>query len=194
MVCNDFSDCELVRMYISGKEEALSILVSRHKERLFGFILSKVKDRQLAEDIFQEMFFKAIVTLKKGRYNEEGKFLPWIMRIARNLVIDHFRASAKVRTTSGTETFDIFDIIADKSETAFELKEKQETAKVLQKLLTNLPPDQLEVVRMRIFLDMSFKEIAEETNVSINTALGRMRYGVMNLRKLVDKHNLTFVS
>ena len=192
MVCEKISDQELVSGYLRGNEPSLQLLIERHQEKILGYILSKVKDRQLAEDIFQNVFINVINTLRKGKYNEEGKFLPWVMRISHNATIDHFRRAKKIKTTGGTSDFDIFDIIADEEINAEDRLEQEVSLLRVKELITHLPKDQLEVLKMRMYYDMSFNEIAEETNVSINTALGRMRYAIKNLRKMVEKQNIVF--
>ena len=186
------SDQVLIRQYLDGKESAFEQLLNRHKDRVFSYIMFTIRDETLANDIFQETFMKAIRTLKKGGYNEEGKFLPWINRIAHNLIIDHFRRQKKYPTTNGGPEFDIFDIIPDESRTIEEDTIKDQILSDVKKLIHELPQDQKEVLMMRMYFDMSFKEIAERTNVSINTALGRMRYALINLRKMVDKNKLTY--
>lgn len=186
------SDKTLIREYLNGKESSFEILLNRYKDRVFSYILFTIKDKALANDIFQETFMKVIRTLKKGRYNEEGKFLPWVNRIAHNLMIDHFRKNQKYPTTSGGENFDIFDIIPDEQRTVEDQAIKDQILTDVKKLIYELPQDQKEVLMMRMYFDMSFKEIAERTNVSINTALGRMRYALINLRKMVDKDKLTY--
>lgn len=187
------SDNELVKLYMSGNEESLSILVTRHKRRIYSYVYLIIKDKELTEDIFQETFFKVIQTLKKEQYNEEGKFLPWVLRIAKNLVIDHFRKIKKMPsissvTNSEGEKVDIFDIIPEvSSKDPQETKQFKETIKAL---VNELPSDQKEVVIMRTYYDMSFKEIADITNVSINTSLGRMRYALINLKKMLEEKNV----
>tara|TARA_R110002050_G_scaffold286088_1_gene436096 strand:- start:48295 stop:48879 length:585 start_codon:yes stop_codon:yes gene_type:complete len=190
MVCEKITDQELVSKYLNGHEYSLQILIERHQERVLGYIRSKVRDTQLAEDIFQDVFIKVINTLRKGKYNEEGKFLPWVMRISHNLVIDYFRQAKKMRTTAGTKDFDIFDIIPDEEDNAEDKMAFKNSLSTVKELIEFLPADQLEVLKMRMYYEMSFKEIATETNVSINTALGRMRYALMNLRKLVDEKGI----
>jgi len=185
------SDAVLVKNYISGNERALEILVLRHKSRVYNFIYSKVLDRDLSEDIFQDTFIKVIRTLRKGTYNEEGKFLPWLMRIAHNLIIDHFRKSNRMpKFESRDKEFDIFSMLKDSGRNAEKQLIVDQISADVRKLVEELPEDQKEVVYMRLFKDMSFKEIAENTNVSINTALGRMRYAIINLRRLVVAHNI----
>ncbi len=187
------SDSVLVRDYMNGNEKALERLVIRHKQRIFSFIVSKVLDKEIAEDIFQDTFIKVIRTLKRGTYNDEGKFLPWIMRIAHNLVIDHFRKSKRIPTFKNNDEFDIFTVIGDDVLNAEKQLIKNQILNDVRDLIQGLPSDQKEVLIMRIYRDMSFKEIAENTNVSINTALGRMRYALINLRKLIEKHNIILV-
>ncbi len=188
------SDQALIRQYLDGKESAFELLLNRHKDRVFSYIMFTIRDETLANDIFQETFMKAIRTLKKGGYNEEGKFLPWINRIAHNLIIDHFRRQKKYPTTNGGPDFDIFEIIPDESKTVEEEAIKDQILSDVKKLVHKLPQDQKEVLMMRMYFDMSFKEIAERTNVSINTALGRMTYALINLRKMVDKKKLTYAN
>ena len=183
-------DALLVSDYISGNERALETLVLRHKLKIYNFIYSKVFDRDTAEDIFQETFIKVIKTLKRGVYNEEGKFLPWVMRIAHNLVIDYFRKNNRIPTFDNNEEYDIFQLISDGSPTAERSMIDEQVVEDLQKLIVELPDDQKDVLTMRLYKDMSFKEIAETTGVSINTALGRMRYAIINLRKMVEEHQI----
>ena len=183
-------DAVLVSHYIKGNERALEILVLRHKLKIYNFIYSKVFDRDTAEDIFQETFIKVIKTLKRGVYNEEGKFLPWVMRIAHNLVIDFFRKNNRIPTFDNNEEYDIFQLISDGSPTAERSMIDEQVVEDLQKLIVELPDDQKDVLTMRLYKDMSFKEIAESTGVSINTALGRMRYAIINLRKMIDEHQI----
>lgn len=183
-------DAVLVSDYIKGNERALEVLVLRHKLKIYNFIYSKVFDRDTAEDIFQETFIKVIKTLKRGVYNEEGKFLPWVMRIAHNLVIDFFRKNNRIPTFDNNEEYDIFQLISDGSPTAERSMIDEQVVEDLQKLIVELPEDQKDVLTMRLYKDMSFKEIAESTGVSINTALGRMRYAIINLRKMIDEHQI----
>ena len=185
-----YTDAVLVKNYVNGSENALEQLVYRHKSQIFNFINSKIKDRDISEDIFQDTFIKVIRTLKNGIYNEEGKFLPWIMRIAHNLVIDHFRKSNRIPTIQNKDDFDIFQFISDNSPNAEHVLIEDQILKDIQKLIQELPEDQKEVLIMRLYRDMSFKEIAENTNVSINTALGRMRYAIINLRKLIEENKI----
>jgi len=183
-------DSLLVHEYLSGSEIALEILIKRHQARIFNFINSKVQERDTSEDIFQDTFIKVVRTLKGGQYNEEGKFLPWVMRIAHNLVIDFFRKNNRMPKVKNTEDFDIFQFITDNSPNVEHNIVQDQVSKDLQKLVQELPEDQKEVLIMRLYRDMSFKEIAENTNVSINTALGRMRYAIINLRKLIDENQI----
>ncbi|WP_298366638.1 sigma-70 family RNA polymerase sigma factor [uncultured Lutibacter sp.] len=188
------ADSVLVSNYINGSERSLEILIIRHKQRIFSFILSKVLDREVAEDIFQDTFIKVINTLKRGAYNEEGKFLPWVMRIAHNLVIDYFRRNKRIPTFKNTDEFDIFSIISDEVLNIEKQLIKDQILEDIRGLIVELPEDQKEVLLMRMYKDMSFKEIAENTGVSINTALGRMRYALINLRKLIEKHKIILVN
>lgn len=183
-------DSVLVKNYIDGNERALEILILRHKQRIFSFIYSKVQDRDVADDIFQDTFIKVINTLKMGKYNEEGKFLPWTMRIAHNLIIDFFRKENRMPTFQNTDEFDIFSVLGDDSLSAENAIIKDQIYADVRKLVDELPEDQREVLMMRIFKDMSFKEISEQTSVSINTALGRMRYALINLRKMIDNNKI----
>lgn len=188
------SDALLVRSYIDGDESALSELVTRHKQRIYSFIYSKVYDRDVAEDVFQDTFIKVIRTLKRGKYNEEGKFLPWVMRIAHNLVIDHFRKNNRMPKFENNDDFNIFSVLSDGARNVEDNMIKSQVENDVKKLIEELPADQKEVLVMRMYKDMSFKEISEQTGVSINTALGRMRYALINLRKVIDKHNIVLVN
>lgn len=187
-------DSELVSKYIQGEEYALEILIERHNQRIYSFIFSKVYDREIADDIFQDTFIKVINTLKKGKYNEEGKFLPWVMRIAHNLVIDHFRRNKRMPKFEGNEDFNIFSVISDGTLNIENQIIKDQVEFDVRKLMDELPEDQRDVLYMRIYRDMSFKEIAETTGVSINTALGRMRYALINMRKVIEKNNMILVN
>lgn len=193
-MCRTSPDAILVKEYIAGNEKALEYLVMRHKDRVFNFIYSKVSDRDLTEDIFQDAFIKVIKTLKKGNYNEEGKFLPWLMRISHNLIIDHFRKSNRMpKFESKDKEFDIFTLIKDSSKNVEKELISNQISQDVRNLIEELPDDQKEVVMLRLYKDMSFKEIAENTDVSINTALGRMRYAIINLRRLIATHNIILV-
>lgn len=184
------SDSTLVSKYINGNEASLNILINRHQQRLFSFIYSKVKDKDITEDVFQDTFIKVIKTLKKGKYNEEGKFLPWVMRIAHNLVIDYFRKSNRMPAFRNTDEFDIFSVLGDGNLNAEKQLIQEQIFSDVKDLVNELPEEQKEVLVMRIYKDMSFKEISENTGVSINTALGRMRYALINMRKLIEKHKI----
>jgi RNA polymerase sigma-70 factor (ECF subfamily) len=188
------SDSTLVSQYIQGKEASLEILIKRHQQRLYRFIYSKVQDKNVTEDVFQDTFIKVIRTLKKGNYNEEGKFLPWVMRIAHNLVIDYFRKSKRIPSFKNKDDFDIFSILGDGSLNAEKKMIQEQIYNDVRELVYNLPEEQKEVLIMRMYRDMSFKEISENTGVSINTALGRMRYALINLRKLIEKHKIILVN
>jgi RNA polymerase sigma-70 factor (ECF subfamily) len=188
------NDSTLVSDYIQGNEAALGVLIKRHQQRLFGFIYSKIHDSVITEDIFQDTFIKVIRTLKKGNYNEEGKFLPWVMRIAHNLVIDHFRKSNRMPAFKNTDEFDIFSVLGDGNLNAEKQMIQEQIFSDVRELVNELPEEQKEVLIMRMYKDMSFKEISENTGVSINTALGRMRYALINMRKLVEKHKIILVN
>lgn len=194
MNIKSLSDAQLVRNYISGEESALSILINRHQQRLYSFIFSKVYDRDVTEDIFQDTFIKVIRTLKKGKYNEQGKFLPWVMRIAHNLIIDYFRKNNRMPKFKNNGDFDIFSVLSDGSSNAEHKIIHGQITNHVRLLLEELPQDQKDVIKMRLYQDMSFKEISDNTGVSINTALGRMRYGLINLRKMIDKHNINLIN
>ncbi len=197
MSIQSLNDNELVQLYIGGNEDSLSVLLHRHKRKIFSSIIVVVKDQQLAEDVFQDTFFKVIQTLKRGQYNEEGKFLPWVIRIARNLIIDHFRRAKKmppvpVYINDEGEEVSVFNTLASDNDEQNNI-ETNKFKKSIRNLINELPPDQREVVLMRIYYDMSFKEISEFTNVSINTALGRMRYALFNLKKMIEERNMEVV-
>ena len=183
-------DAVLVKNYMSGDESALATLIQRHQSKIFGFIYSKVNDRDLSDDIFQDTFIKVIKTLKSQSYNEEGKFLPWVMRIAHNLVVDHFRKAKKMPLQRETDEYSVFNFMTDNGLNIEGQMISDQVASDLTKLLDELPEDQKEVLIMRMYQDLSFKEIAELTGVSINTALGRMRYALLNLRKIIEKNQI----
>ncbi len=183
-------DSILIRSYLEGDEKSLEKLILKHKDRVFGYVYLIVKNHDIANDIFQDTFMKVVNTMKKGKYNEEGKFIQWTLRIAHNLAIDHFRFKKRMPTTSGGEDFDIFDVLGLEDENMEEKLIGEQIKSDVVKLVDHLPKDQAEVLKMRLFFEMSFKDIAEETGVSINTALGRMRYALMNLRKLVKERNI----
>ena len=184
------TDAVLVRQYIEGDENALSTLITKHKQKIYSFIYSKVYDRDVTEDVFQDTFIKVIKTLKQGKYNEEGKFLPWVMRIAHNLVIDYFRKNKRMPKLDNSGEFSIFSVLGDPALNAEKQLIKNQVDSDVRRLIEELPEDQKEVLYMRIYRDMSFKEISDNTGVSINTALGRMRYALINLRKVIEKNNI----
>ncbi|HYM93234.1 MAG TPA: sigma-70 family RNA polymerase sigma factor [Chitinophagaceae bacterium] len=182
---NKKTDHELIHLFIDGDPEALETLVLRHKDKLYTSILFLVKDKYLAEDIFQDVFIRIIDTMRSGRYTEEGKFLPWAMRIAHNLCVDHFRKVKRTPTIRNSEDKDIFEVLNFSEDSAEVTLMKRQSHDRVRDMLQRLPEDQREVIILRHYADMSFKEIAAATNCSINTALGRMRYGLINLRKLM---------
>lgn len=179
------SDHELVYLFTKGHSEALEALVLRHKDKLYTSILFLVKDKYLAEDIFQEVFIRVIDTMRGGRYSEEGKFLPWAMRIAHNLCVDHFRKVKRTPVIRNSEDNDIFEVFNFSESSAEDKLMRRQSHDRVRDLLDKLPEDQREVIILRHYADMSFKEIAAATDCSINTALGRMRYGLINLRKMM---------
>ncbi|HEY0897095.1 MAG TPA: sigma-70 family RNA polymerase sigma factor [Sphingobacteriaceae bacterium] len=184
------NDQDLIHAYIGGHEPSLEELIRRHKAKIYTSIYLLVKDQYLAEDIFQDTFIKVINTLKAGKYNEEGKFLPWVMRIAHNLVIDHFRREKRTPVITNVDGFDIFDVIKIYDESMEDRMVREQTHKDLKAMIHLLPSEQKEVLIMRHYGDLSFKEIADITHVSINTALGRMRYALNNLRKMMQAKEL----
>jgi RNA polymerase sigma-70 factor (ECF subfamily) len=190
MLSSNLSDQELVKKYINGDNYSFEVLLNRHKNRVFAFIMSKIKNKDLSEDIFQDTYVKVVNSLQKGKYNEEGKFLPWVMRIAHNLVIDHFRKQKKMHMVRSNNDFDIFDIIKDDSINVDDRLIRDQIFNDLRALINLLPKDQREVLKMRYFEEMSFKKIAEYFDISINTALGRMRYALINLRVLSKKRHI----
>jgi RNA polymerase sigma-70 factor (ECF subfamily) len=194
MATHELSDAILVKNYVGGDEQALATLIERHQSKIYGFIYSKIQDRDVCDDIFQDTFIKVIRTLKTKTYNEEGKFLPWVMRIAHNLVIDHFRKSKKMPMQRDTEEYSIFSFMSDESPNIEHKIILDQVEMDLSRLIDELPEDQKEVLVMRIYQDMSFKEIADLTGVSINTALGRMRYALMNLRKVIEKNQIVLTN
>lgn len=191
---NTFDDRTLIKEYLSGNEKAFEVLLMRHKDRIYRAIHMKVRDTALAQDIFQEAFIKVVNTLKSGNYNEEGKFLPWAMRIAKNLVIDHFRKANKVRliseSSSMRDDFNIFHTLKLEDDNVQDQLTKTELEEQVLELVEELPDTQRDILHMRIFKGMSFKDIAEKEDISINTALGRMRYALINLRKLMEKYQV----
>jgi len=194
MNSKSLSDAILVSNYINGDELALSVLINRHQQRLYSFIFSKVYDRDVTEDVFQDTFIKVIKTLKLGKYNEEGKFLPWVMRIAHNLVIDYFRKNNRMPKFNNSGDFDIFSVLSDDTLNAEAELVRSQIHDDIRNLVEELPEDQRTVLKMRMYNDMSFREISENTSVSINTALGRMRYALINLRKLIESNNIVLTN
>lgn len=190
MHTSQLSDSELVSMYLGGHEASLSTLITRHKSKVYTMIWQKVQNRELAEDIFQDTFIKVINTLKKDGYKEEGKFAQWILRIARNLVMDYFRDSKKIRTVSGGTEYNIFDSVNIKVSSIEDRIIKKQIHTDLRRMIDALPQDQREIVLMRHYEELSFKEIAKILNISINTALGRMRYAILGLRRMMHEHNV----
>ena len=188
-------DKDLVRQYVDGNEKAFEVLLTRYQDRVYGYAYMMVKDDDLANDIFQDAFIKVVSTLKRGKYNEEGKFLPWVMRITHNLVIDHFRKSSKMPIAgrgNGNEEdkFDIFNVLKLEDCTIEDELVMDQIFEDVRALVELLPEDQKQVVKMRHYMGMSFKDIAESTDVSINTALGRMRYALINLRKMIEENEI----
>ncbi|APD07681.1 hypothetical protein UJ101_02180 [Flavobacteriaceae bacterium UJ101] len=197
MALHNIKDQVLVRDYMDGDEKALQELLIRHKSAVYNFIYSKLYNKELAEDIFQDTFIKVIHNLKLKKYNEKGKFLPWVMRIAHNLVIDYFRKNNRFRKVefknSEDDDFDIFKILGNNEDSIETTIIKDQILNDLNQVLIYLPEDQREVIRLRFYMGLSFKEISEDTGVSINTALGRMRYALINLRKIIDEKNIVLL-
>src|ERR1035437_5690124 len=191
------NDRELVDLYVDGNEACLEVLIEKHKGRIFSFIIKRVRDRALAEDIFQETFFKVIRSLKGGLYNEEDKFLPWVMRISRNMIIDHFRRAGRIRMVSSVknrdgEQTDIFNVIDVGEKIHVTHVEKRQAHRHIRDLIKKLPGEQRQVLIMREYLDMSFNEICKLYKINLNTALGRMRYAIINLKKMAKEDNLSY--
>ena len=187
------SDSTLITQFISGNNQSFSIFVDRYQKRVYGFIFSKVKDADLADDVFQDTFVKVIKNLRLGKYKDHGRFLSWVMRIAHNIIMDHFRKINRLpKYDSKHEDLDLLDRLIEKSNSIEELIIETQIQADLSILIDELPKTQKEVLRMRLFQEMSFKDIGEQTGVSINTALGRMRYAILNLRKLIEERNLIF--
>jgi RNA polymerase sigma factor (sigma-70 family) len=187
---SNFTDQQLIHAFQSGESAALEVLINRHKDKIYTSIYLLVKDKYLAEDIFQDVFIRVIDTVRGGRYNEEGKFLPWALRIAHNLCVDHFRKVKRTPTIRNSEDNDIFEVLNFSEEGADRSMMKKQSHDRVRLMLDQLPADQREVIVLRHFADMSFKEIATMTNCSINTALGRMRYGLINLRKMMEEKQI----
>jgi RNA polymerase sigma-70 factor (ECF subfamily) len=188
----NLSDQELIQNYLKGDNASFETLVHRHKKKVYTSIVVMVKDNQLADDIFQDTFIKVIDKLHEKKYNEDGKFLGWVLRIAHNLVIDHFRKEKHFPMIRDTEEYNIFDRLDLLDDSAQDVMEVKQSEKELQDLLEELPFEQKEVVILRLYCQMSFKDIAKATNVSINTSLGRMRYALIHLRKIIEERNLNF--
>jgi RNA polymerase sigma factor (sigma-70 family) len=193
MYSSQVSDQELINFYLNGDHSAFETLLKRHKSKIFTQIYLFTKDRALSEDIFQEVFIKIIHTLREGRYNHEGKFVQWAMRISYNLCVDYHRRNKRRHHLSPTEDFDIFEVLRHSEESADTTMIRDETYARVRSLVDQLPPEQREVVILRHYADMSFKEIAALTQVSINTALGRMRYALINIRKLMQEREVSLV-
>lgn len=191
----ELTDNELVEQYISGDESCLEILINRHKSKVFTYILLIVKSQQLAEDIFQDTFMKVIRSLKKGRYEDKGKFVSWVVRIAHNLIIDHYRKEKHLNTISSESAgYDLFNSRKFSDKNVEENLVHDQICHDVKKLIEYLPDDQKQVVILRHYAGLSFKEIADQTNVSINTALGRMRYALINMRKMIEKKNISLTT
>ena len=190
MATTQLPDAVLVKRYMDGDEQALASLIKTHQSKIYGFIYSKIPDRDVCDDVFQDTFIKVIRTLKSNSYNEEGKFLPWVMRIAHNLVIDYFRRNKKMPMLRDNAEFSVFSVLTDDSSNIENSMISEQVEKDLKKIVEELPDDQREVLKMRLYQDLSFKEISDLTGVSINTALGRMRYAVLNLRKIIEKNKI----
>ena len=185
------TDTTLIAEFISGNSNSFSILLDRYQKRVYGFIFSKVHDPDLADDIFQDTFIKVVKNLRLGKYNDEGRFLSWVIRIAHNLIMDHYRKIKRLpKHESKIENFDVLDRLVEQNSSIEESMIETQIQADLSLLIEELPDSQKEVLRMRLFQDMSFKEIGDQTGVSINTALGRMRYAVINLRKMIEERNL----
>ena len=185
------SDYELINKFINGKEEAVDELIHRHKNRVFTYIYFTVKNQHLAEDLFQDTFIKVIKSLKEGKYQDNGKFISWVMRIAHNLIIDHYRREKQLNTCSNNNyEMDLFNSPKYSEDTIEQVMVSDQILSDVRNLIDELPPDQKEIILLRHYGNLSFKEIAEQTNVSINTALGRMRYALINMRKLIKQYDI----
>jgi len=193
MQLSQVNDKDLIIQYLEGDHKAFEILLNRHRNKIYTSIYLFVKDRDLAEDIFQDVFIKIIDTLRKGKYNHEGKFLQWAMRISYNMCVDHFRREKRRTKVSPSETFDIFDVLESKDDNRETAIIKNQLHSKVRELVDQLPPEQREVVILRHYADMSFKEISQLTQVSINTALGRMRYALINMRKMIESKKMQLV-
>jgi len=187
------SDSKLILLYQKGNHDALEILLKKHRDKIFGFIYSKVKKQELTEDLFQDTLFKVVKTLKSGKYIEEGKFLPWVIRISHNIIIDYFRKHNKMKKVYETEEFSMFDILQDSGLDGEKQMIRGQMIKKIRELIELLPEEQKLVLKLRIYEELSFQEISDKTGVSINTALGRMRYALINLRKIIEKKKINFL-
>lgn len=186
-----YSDKKLIKLYKSGNEQALEVLIQRYKDKVYSYIVFRVKDTCLAEDIFQDTFMKVVDFLRNGRYREQDKFLPWVVRISHNLCIDYFRKVKRTPVVTTKEGFDIFTVLPFYDESPQEKIIKNNTVEKVRNLVNNLPEEQKQVLILRHYSDMSFKEIADLTGVSINTALGRMRYAIINMRRMMAEKNIS---
>jgi len=189
-ISQKLDDSQVLSLYINGDESALNLLINKYRSRVFGFIFSKVRDKDVAEDIFQDAFIKVINTLKKGKYNEEGKFIVWVMTITHNLIMDYFRKQKKQRFLKPTDNFDVFDVLHNGDLNVEQKLVKEQLYNQLKSLIQDLPFEQKRILKMRYYSKMSFKEIADTCEISINTALGRMRYAIINLRKIIEKKGI----
>ncbi len=191
MKARNLSDYELVKQFMEGNQQSLEVLINRHRNRIYTYILITVKKQHIAEDIFQDTFIKVINSLRAGKYYEDGKFVSWVTRIAHNLTIDYFRKEKKMNTQSNISgEIDLFNSTKFAEETIEQLMVKEQISKEVRAIIEELPADQKEIIVLRHYMEMSFKDISEQTGVSINTALGRMRYALINLRKIIEEKNL----
>jgi len=186
-ISQELDDSRVLNLYINGNESALNVLIDKYRSRIFGFIISKVKNKEVAEDIFQDAFIKVINTIKKGKYNEQGKFIVWVMTITHNLIMDYFRKQKKMRFLKPTDNFNVFDVLNNGELNVEQKLVKEQVFSQLTSLIKDLPFEQKRILEMRYYSKMSFKEISENCGISINTALGRMRYAIINLRKIIEK-------
>ena len=190
-ISQKLDDSKVLQLYINGNENALNVLVDKYRSRIFGFIISKVKNKEVAEDIFQDAFIKVINTIKKGKYNEQGKFIVWVMTITHNLIMDYFRKQKKRRFLKPTDNFNVFDVLNNGELNIEQKLVERQIVSELKSLINDLPFEQKRILEMRYYSKMSFKEISENCEISINTALGRMRYAIINLRKIIQKKGVT---
>ncbi len=190
----DLDDYSLIKQYLGGNSQSLELLINRHKNKVFSYILLVVKNRELAEDIFQDTFIKVIKSLHAGKYKEEGRFVSWVMRISHNLIIDYYRKAKHIKTIADDDIeAPLFNSAKFSDDTIEDLLVSEQINADIKLLIEDLPDEQREVVKLRYYFDMSFKEISDQTEVSINTALGRMRYAIINLRKLIEKSKIDLV-